>query len=188
MNERLGPVAIILGLLFGLAVIAGIIWWQYGGTGSQAQAADKLPFKVTYEGFDAAGQRIAEKALHELVRACPEFDRYAGDLVPGSARAIHVKVRYPSFDGYAEDYGWRDYIRLELTVKDARISIPRRFYARGHTLFYYLGGDPTPGISIAKGFQVHFEPGETICGHVTQLSRWNVFIPDENMRVLDALH
>jgi hypothetical protein len=104
-----------------------------------ASAAGKISIKLG--GKDPNFAEI-KPALSRLLKTCPDIMRYQGDIewIRGSTDEATA--------GYVEqDHGWKQWVSIEVKVKDEPVEIPPDWNAAGQQLIYAVGPD---GVDVGK--------------------------------------
>ncbi len=100
----------------------------------------------------AADVEMIRQASGVLIASCPGLKRYASST---GAQTASIESMSGSF--VDEEYGWKRYVHIELSVSSDARAIPVSFGVHGHTCQFRVGGGKKPGIDIMK------EPCAALC-------------------------
>ena len=110
--------------------------------------------KITMKDVSEHNQPIIEKAIKQIFKACPGFNKYWGDVE--SARVEVWKGN--NWDYRRKEFGWKNYLMLRIKVKNNTKFIPNQYRVFGHTLQYDVGGGNHSSILTKK------TQGQYFCG------------------------
>ncbi len=91
-------------------------------------------------------QSIVKEAISHLLKACPGFNTYWEDVESAKLEIWKGK----DWDYRRKDFGWKNYLVLEIIIKRDTKIIPRKYQVSGHTLTYYIGGGNRSSILTKK--------------------------------------
>lgn len=141
-----------------------------------ADSGRQADIDLRTEGVTDSQKAIVAKAAEALFEHCAGLRQYAQDIEWVKAT---TNIVTPQFSGgyQADEYGWTRWVSFEVKVAEDIKHIPSDWRARGHHLYYDVGGSPKPGINVGK------ETGGWFCG----IGHKSGFIPAPEVAAVDGL-
>jgi len=114
---------------------------------------------------------VEQQATAILFDACPMLA-----AVRNASEIVDLKAsRQPAEDTGERDMGWREIVQIQVKLASPSKSLPRDFYASGHTCQFDIGHG---GLVTAKA------PCKKICG-ITTIDREPVYLPIDATKALN---
>ncbi|WP_064116749.1 hypothetical protein [Pseudomonas fluorescens] len=127
-------------------------------------AASVLALVTGLTALDSVGaEPVEQQATAMLFDACPTLA-----TARNASEIVDLKTsRLPAEDSSERDMGWREIVQVQIKLASPAKSLPRDFYASGHTCQFDIGHG---GLMTAKA------PCKKICG-ITAIDRDPAYLP-----------
>lgn len=190
----------------GIATITAVVVLAAGFTGywvanGDAQSTEpSFDFTLTQRQSDVAdhdeppskaNQKIALRAIQELVHKCPELSEYHASIDPKSMRAMIVVKDTHTLMRLSDTQNWTGYIDVRMYLKNNVKDLKPGHQMPGQFVEYYLAGGSNPGIKVQKGLLGIADKGQTVCGQKVTADDLKMFhrefIADANLGIINRL-
>lgn len=156
------------------------LWWFGDDSTASSTPATAPALEVDVSAVTSTHNReVVAKALSAFMKTCAGLQRYLADI--DGAKVTPYIGAGGAYDYRTEQYGWQDWLFLQVRVRQEARTIPAHYRAQGHTLNYYLGAGTRPGIAAQK------TQSEQVCGGIPTTAEGNGFVDVPALAVVNDL-